>query len=459
MQRGRAVGVSFGVLFLALLTTQASAQNIDPTSRQNVATTTSSSDVTTLEAKRKLLFSQMLADPSNLDLALEYAALSEKVGDVEAAISTLERMLVFAPGLPRLQYELGVLYYRVGAWNAAKTYFDAVLAAEAVPDQIRTDVETYQAEIKLRQEGSRSLVELATGLRYQTNANAGPASPYITLNGLDFILDQGSLGAADFNAFGTARFHSSSDLESQGDRFDLDISAYGALFANLHELNTGIAEVKLGPNLNLEKYKIDNGRLALYAKGGGAILGGDPYFVSLGLGADLMLALDARQLVTLTAGARQQLYLDSPARPNVSDRSGQDYSGSARYDNQVSKNVKLFARVDGDRTVAQMDYLSSWSATGSAGIVVTIAPSADSDPWVFTLTGGATHKVADAPDPVVSMTDAEVQNNLFAVGTVTVPISNGVFFQGSASYTLAMSNYDMSNYDNIAVSMGLGKRF
>ena len=41
----------------------------------------------------------MLQDPSNLDVAFEYASLSSQVGDYEAAISTLERMLIFAPKL------------------------------------------------------------------------------------------------------------------------------------------------------------------------------------------------------------------------------------------------------------------------------------------------------------------------------------------------------------------------
>lgn len=39
----------------------------------------------------------MLQDPSNLDVAFEYASLSSQVGDYEAAVSTLERMLIFAP--------------------------------------------------------------------------------------------------------------------------------------------------------------------------------------------------------------------------------------------------------------------------------------------------------------------------------------------------------------------------
>ena len=61
------------------------------------------------QARREALFQAILQKPDDLDAAFEYAALSVQVGDIEAAISTLERMLIFAPGLPRLQLELGVL--------------------------------------------------------------------------------------------------------------------------------------------------------------------------------------------------------------------------------------------------------------------------------------------------------------------------------------------------------------
>ena len=50
-----------------------------------------------IEARRQALLQLMLRDPSKLDIAFEYASLSSQVGDHEAAVSTLERMLIFAP--------------------------------------------------------------------------------------------------------------------------------------------------------------------------------------------------------------------------------------------------------------------------------------------------------------------------------------------------------------------------
>jgi hypothetical protein len=44
-----------------------------------------------IEARRQALLQLMLQDPSNLDVAFEYASLSSQVGDYEAAVSTLTR--------------------------------------------------------------------------------------------------------------------------------------------------------------------------------------------------------------------------------------------------------------------------------------------------------------------------------------------------------------------------------
>ena len=75
-----------------------------------------------VEARREALLKQMLARPNDLDLAFEYATLSSQVGDYEGAVSTLERMLIYAPNTPRLQLELGILYYKLGAYDVARLF-------------------------------------------------------------------------------------------------------------------------------------------------------------------------------------------------------------------------------------------------------------------------------------------------------------------------------------------------
>src|SRR6185312_12696418 len=104
-----AVGLASAGGTLAMET--AAAQSA--TATLNVPPQAGIGSVSAINARRGVLFTQMMAQPANIELAFEYAALSSRVGDIEAAISTLERMLIFAPDLARLKLELGALYFRL----------------------------------------------------------------------------------------------------------------------------------------------------------------------------------------------------------------------------------------------------------------------------------------------------------------------------------------------------------
>ena len=55
-------------------------------------------------------FQEMLRKPADLDVLFKFAALAAQTGDLEGAVSALERMLLINPDLPRVRLELGVLY-------------------------------------------------------------------------------------------------------------------------------------------------------------------------------------------------------------------------------------------------------------------------------------------------------------------------------------------------------------
>ena len=86
-----------------------------------------------LQQQYDAAFAAMLADPANLDKTFAYAALAAQVDDLEGAISALERMLLIDPNLPRVQLELGVLYYRLGSYGAARSYLQSALQAQNMP--------------------------------------------------------------------------------------------------------------------------------------------------------------------------------------------------------------------------------------------------------------------------------------------------------------------------------------
>jgi len=263
----------------------------------------------------------MLAQPANLDIAFEYAGLSARAGDLEAAISTLERMLIFAPGLPRLQLELGVLYYRLGAHETARSYFQNAVAGPGVPEAVKARVEPYLAAIEKRTAGYEFGGVVLTGLRYQTNANAAPTGT-VTIQGLPFELDEEASGEPDFNSFVSANLFYSRDLQNQGDRFDVNLTTYGAWFASRTELDTGLAELRLGPVFDLERFNIPNTDFGIHGIGTGIMLGEEPYLAGGGAGASMATLLGPRTRLLVLNEYRREEYFDSDFRPTSSDRSG-----------------------------------------------------------------------------------------------------------------------------------------
>ena len=59
-------------------------------------------------------FQETMRKPADLDVLFRFASLATQIGDLEGAISALERMLLINQNLPRVRLELGVLYYRLG---------------------------------------------------------------------------------------------------------------------------------------------------------------------------------------------------------------------------------------------------------------------------------------------------------------------------------------------------------
>ena len=85
-------------------------------SAQNVAPSISDTKlIEQTDLERETIFASLIDDPTNLDLLFKYANLSILLGDLEAAISVFEQMLIYEPDLPRIRLELGVLYFRLNA--------------------------------------------------------------------------------------------------------------------------------------------------------------------------------------------------------------------------------------------------------------------------------------------------------------------------------------------------------
>ena len=156
-------------------------------SAQNVSPSISDPDrLELIKEKQQVVFEQLFEDPTNLSLLFEYANLSILVGDLEAAIGVFDQMLVYDPELPRIRLELGVLYYRLGAYALAKTYlesvgkFDPPLEVQARVDDLLKSIEAAN-EIYVWQQN------ISLGWKHTTNGNSGINADFIEIG--DFLLE------------------------------------------------------------------------------------------------------------------------------------------------------------------------------------------------------------------------------------------------------------------------------
>ena len=416
-------------------------------------------DLAALQARRQALFEQMLARPDDLDAAFEYAALSVQAGDLEAAIATLERMLIFAPGLPRLQLELGVLYFRLAAYETARSYFESAVLGPDVPPEVREKVETYLAGIDEAGETTRFTGQARAGIRYQTNANRAPNAGIITLNDLPFELSDGS--APDGNVYGLGIFHVSHDLETQGDTLEVDLLTYGSAQFHQEELDVALVELTIGPAFDMRRFGIDNAAFGIYGIGSGIYLDNAFYSAAGGAGARYLWQPQPGFSLVHALEYRYRTYYDSEGSPTASLREGSEIRAvtSARY--ILTPTVTLAANAYFQFSEAEREYLQNTEVGAAFSPSFAFdAPFGDGwGDWIISPAAGFVYRGYAGPDPAIDPDETEHDWELFVGAELTVPLKENWALLGETEYRDYSSNYPTRDFDNFSVSLSLLKSF
>ncbi len=224
-------------------------------------------------------------------------------------------MLILAPNAPRLQLELGILYYKLGSYEVARSYFAQVVANPGVPPDVAAKVKLYLQQLAIEANPPAFSATLFSGIRWESNANAAPASQSVTLNGINFTLDPQSVAAPDWSAVNIGTLHYGYDLKNQGDRIEFDALTYNANYFDLTDVNLNFFEATLGPSFNMKRVGWDKTRLFVYGIGDEVLLGNDQYFSAGGRGVRLLSFAAARSVLDLRLETRVRQFTNSSDRP------------------------------------------------------------------------------------------------------------------------------------------------
>ena len=140
-QPGRVFGMALGLLWGAAAYAQTSPNQSEPKSLALPSLQSAPAAPATPEAQVRAAydaaFQQSMDKPSDPEVLAKFAELAVQVGDIEGAISALDRLLLINADQPDVKLELGVLYYRLGSIEAARTYLEGARTSSQASNETK----------------------------------------------------------------------------------------------------------------------------------------------------------------------------------------------------------------------------------------------------------------------------------------------------------------------------------
>lgn len=431
-----------------------------PLPRYNVAPSVAPAQVEAMEIERRAMLARILANPADLDANFAYAMLSARLGDLEAAIATFERMRIYAPDAPRLRLELASLYARLGAHEMARQHFLAVQALPDTPAEVQANIDQALATLGGSNIGPRLSGHVTLGALYSSNANSGPNERFVTLNGFKARLDDVAIGTADASGGISGGLQLSQPLGSEGDRVEASVSGRLDSFANRNDVSAGSIDLRVGALMRLDRFGLENATASLSALAGTSWLGGEPNLNQVGLSASLDIPLSQATLISASYTLRYDDYLVSAVRPRADRRDGMRHRAGLALYHSLSSDWQVMAGISLTRKDAVAASQAYWEPGFLAGLSHRFTPDgAGEKPWNFTLSTAASLRNSDGPDPMVNAAEAQRGVELSVQATQSIPLKDKLSLQISAGYRHVFSNYDTRAHGAASVGASLSYSF
>lgn len=416
-----------------------------------------------LEAEYDAAFQEMLKNPSDLDVLFKFATIASKTGDLEGAISALERMLLVDPDLPRVRLELGVLYYRLGSFEVARSYFEVTLKSAALPPDVKARAEQFLAESEKRLTKSRFTGEIFAGMRYQSNANLGPPTSSVRLFGQTANLNQAALGTADWGAVTSGFLRHIYDLgQNNPAQLETQLSGYLNRQFQIQAANVSILDLTSGPRFKAFNGIFEDVTLKPFGTVGYIWVNDVPYYGSFGSGLEVGTLLSDKLRNTTNFVWRRQMYQNTWYIPTNNQFTGVEYSANSTFQYAVNQAVMLYAngnlqRYQTDSTPWQNYML--YGVGGGMSFSFTDPLFKSELPWSISLFGNVQWWYYDQPDAVVDPTVTRQQIDTILNLTLSIPFDQRTMFTVSGGRFVRSSDIPNYAFTNNSALIGVTWRF
>ena len=430
----------------------------NPPPKQTISPRVPEGEETALQERRTDLFQRMLDRPDDLDAAFEYANLSIQVGDMEAAISTLERMLVFTPNMPRLQLELGLLYYRLSAYRTARSYFESAISGPDVPQSVMEKVDRYLSQIARATRATQHSGLLRVGLGYQTNANQAPEGNTIVLNGLPFQLDLASRKSSDSSLLVSGNYRALVKLARQDMSLTYGLSGSISKQSDRGELDFASLGGTVGPLFELDSLGYEDATLKVYATTAMAWLDQYRYSTYLGAGTEIGLRPNVRSSGTVRMEFSDKSFENSPTVPRAGDREGIVAQLLTNWQFLVDSTRSFNAAAEVTRNIARADHLNYLQYAMRAGHALSLKPRFGTpDKWTWSNSLTLVGRKHDIADRFINASAVQKDTEYVLQSSLLIPLDHGLSFLGEANYRRVNSNYSTREHDNFNTTLSIVK--
>jgi len=407
-------------------------------------------------------YQEILKDPGNLDKSFRFTQLAIERGDFEAAISALERMLITNPNLPRVRLELGVLYFRLGSYALAKSYLESAVKGKDVPPVVRERVGVFLAKLNELLSTSKVSGSASAGIRYQTNANAGPSSSSVLVFGIPAELDEAYTRQKDGNIFGALNLRHVYDLETQEQTtLDTDLFVFGSKQSEQDQVDVLFLELVAGPRFRVSSEESGDTLVRPFVSGNAVHLGDEILYASLGGGVEVSRRVNEGLGVTLRYDIRKKRFDDNASRPNASDEDGVEHSAQVTAAISITQTINAFARVRLKAHNAWVEYEANREYGGLAGVSISYQPPIGNPTrrWLTSFSSELSLLKHDAPDPAISSTKRREDKKWDLRVQTNIPLSELISLGVGVTYSRIGSNLPNFEQTNTGVAVSLNRSF
>ncbi len=411
---------------------------------------------------RQAAYDALLQDPGNVDKAFAYVDTLVQDRDYEAAVAVLERLALRYPDEAKIRLEIGVLYYRLGSYLMANRAFDQVQAMPDADPALKQRAEEFSRKAKPQTVQSQFSGKLYAGLRYQTNANAGPDSHNI--QDFDATIDRPKDADPDDDLGGFGGFMLSHvyDFDAQNGAA-LETEASG--FALYHTDVTDLDELHFGlqSGIGVNPFAALGDRLRIQPRGNLEFTVEDGEWLEFGGGPGIGVSYKASETVRLTADY-DVLFRNFDHVADLGDTqlySGSEQQGGMAVAWQVLPKTTLSFGFGGRFADTRKDELDFNAVNASIGLLQAYASPIEAMPldWWFSLGARYEGRWYQGIDPEID-DDVKRQDDVYRVSaTNLVPLNDAWSVTQQVEYLIVDSNLSNFSYDNFAATLSANWRF